>query len=331
MRKITLILIIFIFIINCFSAIYYYKDDNGNIFITDKPPENDERYKIAVPTRKKKKGIKSSVKEHIQKKMILNENNEYDTIINKYALEFNLSPFLIKAMIRVESNFNRFAKSSSNALGLMQLKESTAKDMGIKKGLFDANENIRCGSKYLKLMHDMFNDQNLAIAAYNVGPGTIKREKDYRHIEVAKNYVEKVKWYYNYYKEHSVDFNEVKKLNSEAFDKYKNNKIKESIDLYENIIKVAPNFPDAYFNLGVIYAEHGMIYASITMYKKAIDKNPYLEEAYYNLAIIYENQNYIENALEYWEKYKEIVSTKDKLIEVKRYIKELVEYLENNN
>ncbi|MGV8121960.1 MAG: lytic transglycosylase domain-containing protein [Candidatus Xenobiia bacterium LiM19] len=95
-------------------------------------------------------------------------------IIIKYAKLYNVSPFIIKAIIEVESAYNPNAISCSGACGLMQLKPSTAYDMGVAN-YWNPERNIEAGTKYLKLMLDKFNNLGIALAAYNQGPGAVER------------------------------------------------------------------------------------------------------------------------------------------------------------
>jgi hypothetical protein len=95
-------------------------------------------------------------------------------IIIKYAKLYNVSPFIIKAIIEVESAYNPNAISCSGACGLMQLKPSTAYDMGVNN-YWNPEKNIEAGTKYLRMMLDKFNNLGIALAAYNQGPGAVER------------------------------------------------------------------------------------------------------------------------------------------------------------
>ncbi len=104
--------------------------------------------------------------------------------IQKEAPANKLDPFIVQSLMREESYFNELAVSSSNALGLMQLLPSTAKEVagwvGIssfqKVSLFQPTVNIKLGSRYLGHLHQLFNgDSMLSVGAYNGGPNAMKR------------------------------------------------------------------------------------------------------------------------------------------------------------
>lgn len=95
-------------------------------------------------------------------------------IISEYARKYTVPEKLIYAVIRAESNFNPYAVSRSGARGLMQLMPGTASDMGVTD-IFDPAQNIAGGTQYLAKMLGLFdNNIELALAAYNAGPTTVK-------------------------------------------------------------------------------------------------------------------------------------------------------------
>lgn len=96
---------------------------------------------------------------------------EYSQIIKKYSEEFNIEESLIYSIIKNESHFNKEAKSSKNAIGLMQVLETTKSDIEIEDlDLFNEEDNILVGTKYLSLLNAKYENIELAIAAYNAGP-----------------------------------------------------------------------------------------------------------------------------------------------------------------
>lgn len=144
----------------------------------------------------------------------------YDYIV-KYSKEYNLNPFLVASVIKVESNFEKGAVSVKNARGLMQLTPSTAEWAAeqMKLGefnvdmLYEPKVNIRMGCWYLNNLKEEFgSDMELVLAAYNGGRGNVK--KWLNNYENSKNgvnlhyipfketdkYVKKVQVNYNVYK-----------------------------------------------------------------------------------------------------------------------------------
>lgn len=117
--------------------------------------------------------------------------------IKEYSFKYGLDPELIKAVIKVESNYNPRAVSPKGAIGLMQLLPSTAKLMGINNP-FDIKENIYGGCKYLKyLLEEFSGDLKLALAAYNSGKERVIQYNGIPPFKETINYVKKVMNIYN--------------------------------------------------------------------------------------------------------------------------------------
>jgi soluble lytic murein transglycosylase-like protein len=112
--------------------------------------------------------------------------------IQKAAARYNLSPDLIRGVIRAESNFQAQAVSSAGAKGLMQLMPETAGDLGVTKP-FDIQQNIDGGSRYLRQMLDRFGGNlKLALAAYNAGPGAVEKYEGRVPYAETQEYVKRV-------------------------------------------------------------------------------------------------------------------------------------------
>jgi soluble lytic murein transglycosylase-like protein len=100
---------------------------------------------------------------------------KYDTIIERYADKYNIDPVLVRAVIQVESDFNVRCVSNKGARGLMQLIPETAKRFGVKD-VFDAEQNIHGGIRYLSYLLTLFpDDLHRALAAYNAGEGAVQK------------------------------------------------------------------------------------------------------------------------------------------------------------
>lgn len=130
-----------------------------------------------------------------------NQSN-FDSMIMNAAKRFRLAPDLIRSVIKAESNFNPAALSSAGAQGLMQLMPATAKSLGVNNP-WDPQENINGGAKYLRQMLDRYDgDLNLALAAYNAGPGNVDGYGGIPPFQETQRYVEKVQ---QYLKEYSTE------------------------------------------------------------------------------------------------------------------------------
>jgi soluble lytic murein transglycosylase-like protein len=108
------------------------------------------------------------------------------------ARQYGLPAGLVQSVIRHESNYNPQAVSPAGAQGLMQLMPATARELGVADP-FDIQQNIDGGSRYLRKMLDCF-DGNLhkALAAYNAGPGTVRRYGDVPPYPETRAYIRRV-------------------------------------------------------------------------------------------------------------------------------------------
>ena len=112
-------------------------------------------------------------------------------IIYREALRNNLPPELVAAVVESESDFRVRLVSVKNAQGLMQIIPETGRLMGCAD-LFDPNENIAAGTKYLRYLLDRFGDQRMALAAYNAGEGNIERFGGIPPFPETQDYIQRV-------------------------------------------------------------------------------------------------------------------------------------------
>jgi len=123
-------------------------------------------------------------------------NNKYDKIINRLAEKQGLDPFLIKCIIKIESNFNPNAVSVAGAMGLMQIMQGTARIYSLTDP-FDPEKNIEAGIKHFSSLLKYFkNDIPLALAAYNAGIGRVRKRMSIPSIKSTINYVNNVMYLY---------------------------------------------------------------------------------------------------------------------------------------
>lgn len=109
---------------------------------------------------------------------------EYSEYVYKYSKEYNVDPILVFAIIKAESNFNPDVVSSSKAIGLMQLMDTTAEEISrnlqinFKEGstLYNPELNIKLGTKYFSNLIKVYNNNYLlALTAYNAGIGNVNK------------------------------------------------------------------------------------------------------------------------------------------------------------
>lgn len=146
---------------------------------------------------------------------------KYSEYVEKYAREYNIDKYMVYAIIKAESNFDEKAKSESNAIGLMQIMETTAIETASKmeleiteEDLFNPEINIKIGLNYFAYLVEQYNNNYaLAIVAYNAGIGNVDKwiengtiKQDGTDIEnvpfkETNNYVRKILRDYEIYKE----------------------------------------------------------------------------------------------------------------------------------
>lgn len=117
-------------------------------------------------------------------------------VIQEASRQHGVDPRLVAAVVRRESAWNESAVSPVGACGLMQLMPATARFLGVKD-IFDARQNVFGGTRYLRTLLDTFNgDLDLALAAYNAGPGAVAKYRGVPPYRETKAYVAAVRGTY---------------------------------------------------------------------------------------------------------------------------------------
>ncbi len=115
--------------------------------------------------------------------------------IVKHALDLGIDPALALSIAKAESGFRHEARSAHGAVGVFQLMPSTARKIGYNP--YNLNENVKAGLVYYRMMYSMFGSTELALAAYNAGPGNVKRYKGVPPFAETKRFVSKIMNEYN--------------------------------------------------------------------------------------------------------------------------------------
>mgnify|MGYP002634058357 CR=1 FL=1 len=168
-----------------FADIYRYVDKLGVVHFTNVP--TSPNYKLYIKEKRKKPLPGVSIK-------------KYDGMIRKAQKKYGVEFFLIKAVIKVESDFNPEAVSKKGAKGLMQIMPVNFKSLAVKDP-FNPSQNIMGGALYLqRLLKRYKNKLPLVLAAYNAGPEAVDKYNKIPPYEETQNYVKKVMETYSKYK-----------------------------------------------------------------------------------------------------------------------------------
>ena len=116
----------------------------------------------------------------------------YGEIIASVSETHGVNPMRVRALIQVESGYRPKARSRKGAMGLMQLMPSTAREYKVRNP-FEPKANIEAGIKHLKSLIDRFDGAlDLSLAAYNAGPGAVKKFNGMPPYRETRNYVTRI-------------------------------------------------------------------------------------------------------------------------------------------
>jgi soluble lytic murein transglycosylase-like protein len=164
------------------ADIYMFIDSQGVLHFTNAPTSS--QYKLYIKERPKP----------------AEATKKYDGIIQEASNTFGLSFSLLKAMIKVESDFDSRAISKKGALGLMQIMPQNLRAFNIQEP-YDPKDNIMGGARYFKSLIERFEGKlPLALAAYNAGPTIVDKYRDIPPIKETEDYVKRVMKYFYLYK-----------------------------------------------------------------------------------------------------------------------------------
>jgi hypothetical protein len=170
------------------DRVYQYQMEDGEVVFTDKRISGQKPVKVSYYGRPTAKVSCAG----IGNKTMNTRIQRYTPFIDKYAKQHDIQPGLVKAVITTESCFDHKAVSRVGAKGLMQLMPETAESLGVTD-IFDPEQNIAAGIRYLRMMLDEFEqDRKLALAAYNAGPNAVKKYNGIPPYKETQNYVKRV-------------------------------------------------------------------------------------------------------------------------------------------
>jgi soluble lytic murein transglycosylase-like protein len=166
------------------ATIYTFVDENGTVHFTNVPKNSRYNYRLIGAAAGSGRPARAG------------DPRLYDEHISRAASAHDVDPLLVKAVIKVESNFDNLAVSRKGAKGLMQLMPGTAADLNVFDP-FDPRANIFGGTSYLRQMLERFGgDVRLALAAYNAGPARVESAGGIPRIAETRQYVERVLGHY---------------------------------------------------------------------------------------------------------------------------------------
>lgn len=151
------------------AQIYSWRDANGHLVLSNQRPQGQgaDPKSYAVPS------AESAVR--ATRFVPATQSRLYDDLITEHARLNGVRSDLVRAVVQVESGFNPYARSAKGALGLMQLMPATMLQFGVRNA-FNPIENVRAGVAYLRQLLDRYaNNEQLALAAYNAGPGAVDK------------------------------------------------------------------------------------------------------------------------------------------------------------
>ena len=179
------------------ADIFTYTDEEGVVHFANKA-SGDGRYKLYV------KGSPHKADPHVFAVMPSDSSVErftrYGEWIRQAAILYQIPEELIRSILKCESDYDARAVSPTGAQGLMQLMPATALRMQVRDA-FDPREAIFGGTRYLRVLANMFNgDLELTIAAYNAGEAAVVKHAGIPPYEETQNYVARVLTYYRRYR-----------------------------------------------------------------------------------------------------------------------------------
>lgn len=176
------------------ADIYQTVEADGTINLTSRPSKGATIVKRLPDSKKSTAPVRMPADTSVER------FSRYDDHIRQAAALYQIPEELVRAVIKVESDFDPRAVSPANARGLMQLIPATA-DRMLVTDVFDPRQNIFGGVRYLRILANLFNgDITLTIAGYNAGEGAVMRHGGIPPYAETQEYVKRVLHYYRHYR-----------------------------------------------------------------------------------------------------------------------------------
>lgn len=177
------------------ATVYSYVDQEGVLHLTDTRPPGDSDFNVL-----------DIWEDGGGDPRVIPLDPSIDSIVEEACRYYKVDPNMIKAMIKVESNFNQFAVSHAGAQGLMQLMPATSRRFKVNDP-FHPVENIWAGVYYVKWLMVKFDYKyDLVFAGYNAGEGAVKKYGGVPPYRETQAYVKKCNYYWNLYKKQAPTF-----------------------------------------------------------------------------------------------------------------------------
>ncbi|MEM7379496.1 MAG: lytic transglycosylase domain-containing protein [Pseudomonadota bacterium] len=187
------------------SPTYLYRQADGTVLHTDRPPHRTQRADLtllkvirpASPVRTQRTQVTQPRVNYAQctgvrSKTMRERASAYEDTIEALAERFKVSKHLVMAVVAAESCFDQYAVSRAGAAGLMQLMPATARSLGVVDP-FNTEQNLRAGIQYLSQLAEEFDyNHKLVLAAYNAGPGNVRKYKGIPPFSETRTYVTRV-------------------------------------------------------------------------------------------------------------------------------------------
>lgn len=183
------------------ADIYTYTDSDGVIHFANRPA-GDSRYKLFIKGKDRgtRRAGRAGVVPSLPSDRSVDRFTRYDAWIRQAATLYQIPEELVRAVIKVESDYDPRAVSPVGAQGLMQLMPETGLRMQVRDAQ-DPRENIFGGTRYLRVLANLFNgDLDLTIAGYNAGEGAVMRFGGIPPFAETQLYVTRVRTYYARYR-----------------------------------------------------------------------------------------------------------------------------------